>query len=42
MRAARTAILTILVIVGAALMLFFIVAEKIRKIIDRFMSGPDL
>lgn len=40
--AAKVALLSVLVIIGAALMLFFIVADRVRRVIDRLMNGPDI
>lgn len=42
MRAVRTLFLTALVIIGAAVIAFFIVAEKFRRVIDRLINGPDI
>lgn len=42
MRAVRVALLCAMVVVGSAAILFFIIIDRLKKILDRLFNGPDV
>lgn len=39
--AAKVALFGVLIVIGASVMLFFIVVDRLRRVIDRLVNGPD-